>query len=71
MRGGFGGTAGVAIAGGAREGRLIVVGAERGGENASGGVGEVDTFDARALLLREAARAVGDDGRGLFVAREF
>ena len=43
------GAAGVAIAGGAREGGLIVVGSDGGGEDAAGGVGERDALGAGIL----------------------
>jgi hypothetical protein len=46
MRGCFGSAAGVSIAGGAREGGLIVVGVDRSGEKAVEGAGEIDAFCA-------------------------
>ena len=71
VRGSFSGAAGVAIAGGAREGRLIVVSGDGGGEDAIEGVGERDAPGAEFCLLREFARVSGYEGGRLFVAGEF
>ena len=46
MRRSFSGAAGVTIAGGAGEGWLIIVGGDRGGEDAAGGGRESDALGA-------------------------
>ena len=69
VRGGFRGAAGVAIAGGAREGWLIVVGCNGPGQDSAGGVGKIDAFNA-GVVLRKCARVGGYEGGGLFVAGE-
>lgn len=68
--GGFGGAACVAVASGAREGWLIVVGEKRSGEDAVGSVGQVDALGEQMTPASDGVRVFRDDGGGLFVARE-
>jgi hypothetical protein len=65
MRGGFRSSAGEAVARGARERRLIGVGAERFGEDAAMGVIESDLLDCGASAGEFCG--VGSDQRGGFV----
>ena len=52
MRGGLGGTAGEAVAGGTRERRLVAVSAERLGEDAAEGLIEPEALDCGASARR-------------------
>jgi hypothetical protein len=67
MRGGFSGTAGKAVAGGAGEGRLVAIGRERPGKYASQRLGKLDIFHGRAEFAQPCC-TIGNQRGGLVIA---
>jgi len=70
MRGYFGGAARIPVAGGPRERRLVVIGAERRSEDTACGGCEINGFDWGADALSYGARMLLDQKRRLLIAGE-